>query len=412
MEFEGGAKGIKSIFTNVLFKKIIDSLVGKGSYTILMMVFTVVCTRLYGVEVFGEYTYAFTIVTMLMLLSKAGMDYGLIYSIPKDGYRYLSFSIITNIILSLIIIVLGYIFIDNTVVIWTLPLILLYSLEQLLFGVYRADGEIKKFYAINGFFSFILRLFLVIILYFYFNNSVSSILISVYASFIFSIGIYLFQIRKKLQKIVFSYRFLSYSFPLLLASFLGVFIDRIDIIMIGNLLDNRSVGIYQVTSQISMILLMILYIFNTAFAPKISQMYHNGETKRLSIIYIKSTRILFVIALAFLIVIIFFNQYILLIFGEDAIEGSGALILRTMGQFINVSVGVVWSMLAMTGNNKAQMFINIFVSFLNVLLNFLLIPVWGIEGAAFASLISVGMANIWGYVLVSKRFHIKVFKIF
>lgn len=403
---------VKDLLQNNFIKKIIDSLIGKASYMVFMMLFTLICTRLYGVEVFGEYTYAFTIVTIAMFFAKAGMDHGLMYFIPKCGYKHVSFSMLVNFVISIIIIISMFFFTDNNALKLSLPLVWLFSLEQILFGVYRADGEIKKFYLINSFYAFLLRVIFAIVLYFYFSKDVESILFALYASYIFSIIIYVIQLRKKIKKIEFNLGFLKYSLPLLLASFLGVIIDRIDVLMIGNMLDHKSVGIYQVATQISGVLLTILFIFNTVYAPKISQLYHSNKNDEIKKLYIKSTRVLFIIGFTFLLFIIFFKTFILQIFGEELIEGETALLFRVIAQVINVSVGSVWVMLSMTGNPKAQMYVNLLACLVNIVLNYLFIPIYGIDGAGLSTMISIGLANIIGYIMVCNKFKLKVYKYF
>jgi len=46
---------------------------------------------------------------------------------------------------------------------------------------------------------------------------------------------------------------------------------------------------------------------------------------------------------------------------------------------------------------------------INIVLNFLLIPIWGIDGAAFASMVSTVFVNILGFFVVKKIIHSKVY---
>src|SRR5699024_8610213 len=102
-------------------------------------------------------------------------------------------------------------------------------------------------------------------------------------------------------------------------------------------------------------------------------------------LYIKATRFLFVFSLISTFLLLVFSEFILSVFGAEFVQGQSALILRTLGQFVNIAVGGVWYMLSMTGKPKFQMYANSFALLLNILINFILIPKYGISGAAFAS---------------------------
>lgn len=153
-------------------------------------------------------------------------------------------------------------------------------------------------------------------------------------------------------------------------------------------------------------------VFNTVFAPKISKLFHLGKIEELKSIYVKGTRVLSIFSFLVVLCIFFGNEIILNIFGHEFVRGQTSLILRSLGQFVNIAVGSVWFMLSMTGEPKFQMYANIIAFVLNILLNFALIPIYGINGAAFASMITLMFINIMGYIIVSQRFKVKVFKFF
>lgn len=397
---------------NNFFAKIIESLIGKGSSMIFGLLFSYICSRLYGAENFGEYTYAFTIVSILMVVAKAGMDNGLMYSIPKNKYKHVSLSFIVNFAISLILITTVWFFIDDIYIKFLLPLVWFTSASQIFFGIYRSDGKIKEYYFINGFLAMLLRVGLVLALYFLTGKNEYSIAIAVYISFLFSNLVYLFQNKAKYGRIIFDRAFLMYSFPLIISTMLSTLINKTDIIMLGSMTSNSDVGIYQITVQVSSVVSVLLLVFNTVFAPEIAKLYHQGKSLRLKKLYIKATRILAVLSLLTTLILLFSSEVLLLIFGSEFVDGQTSLILRSIGQFINIAVGGVWLMLSMTGKPRIQMYSNILAFGINILLNLVFIPTHGIDGAAFASMITIVFINVVGYVVVSKQFDVKVFKYF
>jgi O-antigen/teichoic acid export membrane protein len=91
------------------------------------------------------------------------------------------------------------------------------------------------------------------------------------------------------------------------------------------------------------------------------------------------------------------------VFGEKFIMGYTALLILTIGQIINAGSGLVGYFLQMTGGHKVYMKITITFSITNVILNFLLIPHFGINGAAISTSLCLAMINIVAVFVVYKR---------
>lgn len=397
---------------NKFLKKLMEAFLGKGSYLIFSFIFSLVFTRIYGAEIFGEYTYAFTILSLLVILSTAGLDKGLIYSIPIDNKKYVSISFIITSLISIFIIFISLVFVENSTLKLMLPLVGILAFEQLFFSLYRVEGKIKEYYFINGFVSIIIRIVLIIVFSHLIGVSIYSVIIAVYISYIISLFLYTITERKQFAEIRFNLNHLKYSFSLVFTAITASLINKTDIIMLGVITSNTEVGVYQIIVQISNILALLLVIFNTVFAPEISKLFHSKKTLELTTLYIKATRILTLIALLLILIIVIFSNFILQIFGDTFTQGQEALIIRSLGQFFNIAVGGVWLMLSMTGAPKFQMYANVLAILVNFLLNLLLIPKYGITGAAIASAVTIALTNLIGYVVVAKRFKLKVFKFF
>lgn len=398
------------ITSNEFVIKIIESFFGRGSFIIFTLLFSTVCTQLYGAEIFGRYTYGFTLITIIVIIAIAGLDNGLMYSIPKEKYKYVSFSFITSFIISFFLIAMLWFLFDDVYIKFMLPLIWLISAERLFFGIYRSEGKIKEYYFINGFLSMVIRVVFIMVLYHLSGKNEYSIAIGVYISYSFSIIMYSVQNREKFKKVKFNKSYLMYSFPLVFATMMATLINKIDILMLGSMVNNKAVGVYQITVQVSNVVSVLLVVFNTVFAPQIAKLFHQGKELELKILYIKATRVLFMFSLFSTILLLLFSNFILSIFGDEFIQGQPALVLRTLGQFVNIAVGGVWYMLSMTGKPRFQMYANFFALILNIILNFIFIPKHGIDGAAFASMVTLMFTNIVGYIIVSKQFNVKVFK--
>jgi O-antigen/teichoic acid export membrane protein len=133
-------------------------------------------------------------------------------------------------------------------------------------------------------------------------------------------------------------------------------------------------------------------------------MYAAGEMDKLQRMITKSARVILIGSLPIAIVLILFGHWFLLFFfGQDFILGEKALAILGGGQLLNAASGSVGLLLIMTGHERdAAMCVGV-SALLNIMLNAVLIPRWGLEGAATATATTVIFSNSLLAILVYKR---------
>jgi len=148
---------------------------------------------------------------------------------------------------------------------------------------------------------------------------------------------------------------------------------------------------------------LILVAFNTIFAPTISSLYYKGNMHKLSYMYKSITKWVVAINLITFSLILLFSKDIMHLFGAEYMPGAEALILIALGEVVNAATGAVGLINTMTGHPEYEIYIGIVVILVGGFTNYLLIPIWGINGAALASLASVWLSNIIRLALVYKN---------
>lgn len=392
-------------------KKLLESFFGNIATFALNLIFPFVATKLYGSEILGKYTYGYSIVMMTIFLATLGLGTGLLYFIPKEGNKYITSSFVLNFFASLLIILVLFVFIKDDTVRAMLPLIWLLSAEQLFFTIYRAKHNIKEYFMINLFSGLVLKIVLTWVFFKLFGVNSINIIIATYISVVLSLSLYSIKQRKMFGKFEISKSVIRYSLPLIIGSMMSVLISQIDVIMIGNLISKQEVAVYNVAANIATFPSILLVVLNTVFPPLVAELYHNGELGKLRKMYKKSARSLAALSSVIIILMIIFRENLLSYYGTEFLRGQYVIIFRGIGQLINASVGSVWYIVCMTGKPKVNMYGKVSAALINCILNFILIPIWGINGAAVASMISVGFINILGYCIVSKSLKVKVYGI-
>jgi O-antigen/teichoic acid export membrane protein len=169
---------------------------------------------------------------------------------------------------------------------------------------------------------------------------------------------------------------------------------RIDIVMITALGDLEQVGVYAAASKVAEIIVFGLVSSNILVIPLISKYFATNEKTKLHIMLRKISRWIFIATAPFILIIVFYAEQILSVFGNGFQVGEYALIILVFGQMISLVCGPVGPCLMMMGHERIAVKISAFSAVGNILLNLFLIPLFGMIGAAFATAISLLVVNV------------------
>ncbi len=184
------------------------------------------------------------------------------------------------------------------------------------------------------------------------------------------------------------------SLTLAMLSGLQIVISQTDVVMLGLLGSKEDVGLYRVAVSGSELVAFALSAVNLIVAPLIVRLHGSGERNRLQSVVTDSARLSLAFALPVGLVLIFLGSPILgFVYGDDFRPAYSALALLCCGQVVNAAMGSVGLILNMTGNERDT--VNAFGigAVFNVVLNLVLIPRYGLNGAALAASIALVLWN-------------------
>lgn len=201
----------------------------------------------------------------------------------------------------------------------------------------------------------------------------------------------------------FEYKLLfNTGLPLLAAQAANIIATSVDSIMIGALLTTEDVGIYSIAFRVAFVSSFFLQVTNLVLAPRIASFYSKKRIGELQMVIQKTTGYMFVLALLGLLFVLFFGESILKIWGSEFEISYFPLIILSVGQFFNIVTGCVGLLLTLCGGERIWGLMTLIAAILNLILNVLLIPVWGIDGAAVATSSTMILMNVGGVFLVKK----------
>ncbi len=180
-----------------------------------------------------------------------------------------------------------------------------------------------------------------------------------------------------------------------------------DLWIVGMFISTESVGIYGVVARLVTLIAFSLGAFSTIIPPIMSAVHTSGDRSELQKLVSKSTRWILSISMPIVLIFIFEGNFILkYAYSEKFADGYLALVILCIGQLINAGSGLVGWLLQMTGAHKTFMKITIFWGIINVILNIILVPHFGIIGAALSTAFCLSMVNIVSVWVIHNKFSI------
>lgn len=168
-----------------------------------------------------------------------------------------------------------------------------------------------------------------------------------------------------------------------------------DTILLGILTPGTPVGLYRTAAQVAESVSVLLFAISTVIGPHLARA--EGDPDRLRAILIDAHRIGLALMAPMMLVVLFAGDWVVTtMFGSDYISAIPAMHILVLGKMLYATTGFVGLALGMIGRAWQAAGIAAAVILLNVVLDLVLIPRLGIEGAAIADTSSNFMVNLAG----------------
>lgn len=245
--------------------------------------------------------------------------------------------------------------------------------------------------------------------YFPVFSSIAGIFITAIISFIYLLRKISPKYLDKSELTLTSSEIFTVSLPMLAIALSGIISNYIPVFLLAFFKTTKDVGIFNIAFKIATVTSFILISINSIVAPKFAELYWNNQLEDLKKTVKIASKLNFWTSAPFLMLFLLFPDFFMGIFGKEFRYGSTALVILSIGQFINAFSGSVGYFLTMTG--KQHIFSNIFVlsTILNGILSIILIPLFGINGCAIGFTTGMVFWNIVSLVYIKKKYGIETY---
>lgn len=190
-------------------------------------------------------------------------------------------------------------------------------------------------------------------------------------------------------------RWLASALPFTLAGGLWLVQGQTDIVMLGLLRDEPTVGGYRVAVSGALLLPLLLGAVNSVIGPTLSKLHAGGDRVRL-IRLVRLTALIGSLGGAGMLVVLGFwgKGMIRVAFGAEYVVAFVPMMILSAGQLANAGAGPVGLLLNMTAYERDVTVVLAVSAAINASLNLALIPLWGANGAAGATAASTAAWNL------------------
>jgi len=390
--------GLKKYFVNtgwLFFERIIGMAV-----TFFVGVYVV---RYLGPVNFGLLSYAGSFVGLFMALSTLGLDGIVVRELVKDEKRrdeLLGTTFVLKVIGSVLVIgmlTIAIRFTDNDN--FTNLLIFIIAIGTIfqsfnVINFYFQAKVLSKYTVYAQIFTTILCAIIKLLLIYFNMGLIYFAIVTLLQSIILASGLIVMYTKQKSSLFNWSVKFgfaknlLKDSWPLMLSGIAISIYMKIDQVMIKNMLDTKAVGNYAVAVRLSEIWYFIPMAITSSVFPAIINAKKISEKlyyERLQKLYNLMTWLAIGIALP---ITFLANDIIRLLFGSQY-QSAASVLKIYVWVGLSVFLGVASGKYLIVENYTKIYFLKNFIgAILNIGLNIILIPIYGINGAAIATMFS------------------------
>jgi len=197
---------------------------------------------------------------------------------------------------------------------------------------------------------------------------------------------------------------LKMSAPLLVINACELLLQNTDVLIISQYLNPAEVGIYFAAAKTMSLIMFVHYAVGSAVANRFSALKARGDEDGLQAFVSDALHWTFWPSLAAAIMLLLLGRPLLSLFGDQfAVEGYPVMAILAVGFLLRSAVGPAEFLMNMLGEQRLCATILVATAVSNIVLNLILVPIFGLTGAAFATATSLSAGTLANYFAIRHR---------
>jgi O-antigen/teichoic acid export membrane protein len=201
----------------------------------------------------------------------------------------------------------------------------------------------------------------------------------------------------------------SVSVPIVIVDSFYLIMAHADVLMLSLYVGPAEVAVYYAVVKTTSLIAFVYFSVTAACGPKFSEYNAAGRREDLALLLAKSVRWTFWPSLAATAGLLSVGVPLLWLFGPEFTAGYPLMFILAFGLLARASTGSVEVMMNMMGLQNANAWVLALATAANIGLNFLLIPAFGLAGAAIATTLSMCRVAALQFSVARRRLGVHAF---
>jgi len=204
-------------------------------------------------------------------------------------------------------------------------------------------------------------------------------------------------------------RLIRSSGYMMLTKLMRALIFTFDVVLLGFILGEREVGLYSASYRVCFLLLAITASIQIAYLPIFTRVAQKGK-QQISEMAGRLLEVSSAISIPMVVGgVLLAGPLLTTLFGVEYLEGKAAFQLLIFSIGLIFFHSVIHNILLVYDRLKVEMWIMAMGAGINIVLNIILIPLYGLVGAASATVLAEGLILLMGSLFVWKKMGISLF---
>jgi len=203
--------------------------------------------------------------------------------------------------------------------------------------------------------------------------------------------------------------FWQFTTPRGIASLASITLQRIDIVLVAILLGPVQAAVYTAATRF----LVVGQLGNTAISmaaqPRFTELFAVGDRRSANVIYQVTTAWLVLLTWPLYLLAVVYGPEVLTVFGHSYRAGSDVMLILGLTMLLATASGQVDMVLITTGRSSWSLINGLLAVGVNVSLDLVLIPRYGITGAAIGWAVAIVVTNLMPMAQLASAIHLQPF---
>ena len=193
------------------------------------------------------------------------------------------------------------------------------------------------------------------------------------------------------------------SIPMLITVLMNSYLPELSVILVGIYMPSDEVAVFNASFRIAFMISFGIIAVDAIVMPQVARLHADGNSAAIQMIISRAILLKSAGGLLAVVLLFFFGKDILGLFGEEFVRGYETMLVLAVSQLAIAFTGAGAGILNATGHQDRCLLVFMTALIVLIALNVVLVPMFGIMGAAAALVVAIAIRQLWLNVIVIKR---------